>query len=142
MIGFSLPALKSITAGSQFIYRQAFESYDAQLGPFGVLASRLRAEHFLAQVLHESGGLLRLVENLNYTAERLVEVWPSRFPTLEAAEPFAHNAHALANQVYGGRMGNTDPEDGWRYLGRGLLQLTGRASYTKVGAALGIDLAV
>lgn len=135
-----LDALQSATPSAQQIYWQAFEGHYLQLRPYGILDSPLRSRHFLAQVLHETGGLRVLLENLNYSAERLCVVWPSRFPTLASALPFAHNPRALANKVYGGRMGNVEPNDGWRYIGRGLLQLTGRASYTKVGDALGIDL--
>lgn len=82
----------------------------------------------MAQVLHETGGLTVLVENMNYRAERIVQVWPSRFRTIEEATPYAHNPEKLANKVYGGRMGNTHPGDGWRFIGRGLLQITGRES--------------
>lgn len=140
----SRSALDAITPGAQEVYRQAFERFDAALEPFGILSTTngepLRAQHFLAQCLHETGGLRVLVENLNYSAPRLVKVWPSRFPTLEAASSFAHNPRALANRVYGGRMGNADPNDGWRYIGRGLLQLTGRSAYQSVGEALGLNL--
>jgi putative chitinase len=132
-------ALEAITPGAEALYRQAFEQPE-QLEPFGVLASKLRAEHFLAQVLHETGGLRALVENLNYSAQRLTEVWPGRFPSLAEALPFAHNSRALANKSYGGRMGNSGANDGWRFIGRGLLQLTGRDNYQRVGAALGLDL--
>lgn len=89
----------------------------------------LRQAAFLAQLSHESGRLTRLEEGLNYTALRLTQVWPRRFPTLEAAQPFANNPEALANNVYGGRMGNVQPGDGFRFRGRGLKQLTGRANY-------------
>jgi putative chitinase len=124
---------------AEVLYRQTFENVD-QLEPYGILRSALRLEHFLAQVLHETGGLRFLVENLNYSAQRLTEVWPARFPTLDAAQPFAHNSAALANKTYGGRMGNVSSNDGWRYIGRGLLQLTGRDNYARVGAALGVEL--
>jgi putative chitinase len=87
------------------------------------------AAMLLAQVGHESMGLTRLKESLWYSASRLCAVWPSRFPTLESAAPYAGNPEALANKVYGGRMGNTNPGDGWRYHGRGCIQLTGRSNY-------------
>lgn len=95
---------------------------------------------FLGQVLHESGHLERMEENLNYSAERMCVIWPSRFPSVGAAAPFARNPEALANKVYGGRLGNTSPGDGWKYRGRGLLQVTGRDNYTAVGKAIGVDL--
>lgn len=131
-------ALEAITPSVQVLYRQTFE-YVEQLQAFGILRNVRRAEHFLAQVLHETGGLRAIVENLNYSAQRLVEVWPARFPSLAEAMPFAHNSRALANKTYGGRMGNINPNDGWRFIGRGLVQLTGRENYARVGQVLGQD---
>ena len=96
--------------------------------------------HFVAQVLHESGGLGRLVENLNYSAERLCAVWPKRFPNPDRARPYARNPEGLANYVYGGRMGNIDPGDGWRYIGRGLIQITGRSNYELIAELTGMDV--
>ncbi|MBV9247503.1 MAG: protease, partial [Methylobacteriaceae bacterium] len=92
------------------------------------LATLLRVRHFLAQVAEETGGLRVLEEDLDYSAMRLMQVWPARFPTLATAEPYAHNPRRLADRVYGGRMGNTGPDDGWKYRGRGLLQTTGKAT--------------
>jgi len=97
-------------------------------------------DDFLGQILHESAGLTQFTENLNYSAERLCAVWPTRFPTLDSARPYAHNAEALANRVYGGRLGNTAPGDGWRYRGRTPIQLTGKDGYAHVGELMGIDL--
>lgn len=97
---------------------------------------------FLAQIIHESAGLTKLAENLNYSAKRLTEVWPSRFPTIESAQPFARNPEALANKVYGGRMGNTKPGDGWRFRGRSPIMVTGRDNYALVGRLMGQDLTV
>lgn len=96
--------------------------------------------HFVSQVLHESGGLRYLAENLNYSAERLCAVWPRRFPTADRARPYAHNPEKLANHVYGGRMGNTEPGDGWRYRGRGLIQITGRSNYALVQELTGLPV--
>ncbi len=96
--------------------------------------------HFLGQILHESAGLTRLAENLDYSAERLCQVWPRRFPTVNDARPFAHDPEALANHVYRGRMGNTEPGDGWRYRGRSPIQITGKAAYAHVGDLMGQDL--
>jgi putative chitinase len=121
-------------------YRQAFAAADAVLEPYGINESGLRLAHFMAQVLHETGTLTIQSESLYYKPERLMAVWPKRFPTLAAAEPYARNPEKLANLVYGGRMGNIDPGDGYKFIGRGLLQLTGRASYKKYGDLLGIDL--
>lgn len=94
----------------------------------------------LPQVLHETSMLTRMDENLSYTPERLCVVWPGRFPTLASALPYAHSPQKLANLVYGGRMGNCDTGDGFRYRGRGPLMLTGRAGYRLAGELVGQDL--
>jgi putative chitinase len=89
-----------------------------------------RVPEFLAQISVESSKLSRLQESLFYTTpERLMNVWPSRFPTRDIALQFVRQPQALANYVYQGRMGNVQPGDGWRFRGRGLKQLTGRANY-------------
>lgn len=92
----------------------------------------------MAQILHESGGLTIQFENLNYSAERLPKVWPRRFMPKGPLDPndFAHNPEKLANVVYGGRMGNSEPGDGYTYRGRGLLQLTGKESYREASTVL------
>lgn len=100
----------------------------------------LRVAHWLGQLSHESGGFTRLEENLNYSAERLMQVWPGRFPTYSLAQPYQHNSEALANKVYGKRLGNTEEGDGWRYRGGGWMQITGRDNYTRIGKAIGLDL--
>lgn len=103
--------------------------------------SPVRQAAFLAQVGHESGQLRRLVENLNYSAEALVRTWPNRF-TAQNAGAYARQPERIANRVYGGRMGNGQETsgDGWRYRGRGLIQLTGRDNYRRAGQALGLPL--
>ncbi|WP_448120096.1 glycoside hydrolase family 19 protein [Pseudomonas veronii] len=98
-----------------------------------------RAAAFIAQVGHESGQLTRLVENLNYSADGLMKTWPSRFDSVRATAA-ARNPEQIANIVYAGRMGNTAPGDGWKYRGRGLIQVTGKANYAVCGEALGLDL--
>ena len=105
------------------------------------ITTRLRIAALLAQLAHESG-LAPITENLNYSAERLRQVWPGRFPTLAAALPYAHNPERLANLVYAGRIGNGPPAsgDGWRFRGRGMIQLTGRANYRTYGKLTGFDL--
>lgn len=108
----------------------------------GQLSSVVRRRHFLAQTAEESGGLRVFQENLNYSARRLTEVWPTRFRTLAEAAPFARNPEALAERVYGGRkdLGNSQPGDGWRYRGMGPIQSTGRAWAERLTAILGTDL--
>jgi putative chitinase len=101
-----------------------------------------RAAAFLAQVAHESGEFSRLIENLSYSAARLCAVWPGRFPTIQAAQPYERNPERLANYVYAKRLGNGDTAsgDGWRFRGRGLIQLTGRGNYRSCGSALALPL--
>ncbi|RTL28037.1 MAG: glycoside hydrolase family 19 protein [Rhodocyclaceae bacterium] len=104
--------------------------------------TRDRICSFLAQTGHESGQFRNLVESLNYSAARLVKVWPKRFPTLDVATPYAQNEQKLGNFVYANRLGNGDVSsgDGFRYRGRGLIQLTGRSNYAAAGKAIGVDL--
>ena len=94
---------------------------------------------FLAQFGHETAGFTRFEENLNYSAERLMKVWPRRFPDMQVALLYANNPERLAEKVYGGRMGNDEPGDGWRYRGRGP-QLTGKNNYRKAGNLIGMNL--
>ena len=94
---------------------------------------------FLAQFGHETMGFTRFEENLNYSASRLMAVWPSRFPDLHTATLYAHNPEALANKVYGGRMWNNLPNDGWTYRGRGP-QLTGKHNYCRASVMVNINL--
>lgn len=95
----------------------------------------------LAQCSEETAGGLATEENLNYSASRLMQVWPSRFPSLAYAETYAHNPKALANNVYGGRGGNVSgSNDGWNFRGRGLIQLTFRDNYLRIGKVAGLDL--
>lgn len=90
-----------------------------------------RVAAFLAQCAHESAGFTAIKENLNYKAASLRKVFPKYFPTDELAEQYAHNQEAIANRVYGNRMGNGDEHsgDGYAYCGRGLIQLTGHDNY-------------
>lgn len=93
--------------------------------------------YILATVFHETGGKMQPVEeNLNYTtAAQIKRTWPSRFASTAAAQQFVRNPRGLANKVYGGRMGNNGPNDGWLYRGRGLAQITGKDNYKKFGIA-------
>lgn len=90
-----------------------------------------RIAAFLAQCIHESGGFEFLRENLNYKATSLVKVWPRHFPNLDIASQYERNPQKIANRAYANRMGNGPEEsgDGWRYCGRGLIQLTGKSNY-------------
>lgn len=105
------------------------------------ITSNLVIAHIMAQVSHECGAGLEVVENLNYSANRLMQVWPSRFPDIASATPYANNSRALANKVYNGRMGNQiGTDDGWNFRGRGATQTTGREGYSLLGSKLGLDL--
>src|SRR5215469_15945858 len=96
-------------------YLSAFAADQGVLDLFEISKSSLRVAHFIAQVMHESGGLTVYFECLNYSAERLPKVWPKRFQPTGPLDPveFAHNPEKLANEVYGGRMGNTRNADGY-----------------------------
>lgn len=100
----------------------------------------LRIAAFVGQCQHESGNFQLLQENLNYSADSLMRIWGSRFPTKEEADKYHRNPEKIANKVYGGRMGNTEDGDGWKYRGRGIKQLTGKENYRNCGNALGVDL--
>lgn len=109
---------------------------------FGIKSLAQRAS-FLGNVGHETGNLSVFDENLNYSAERLLVIWPKRFPTLTTTIGYARNPVALANKVYANRMGNGDEKsgDGWRYRGAGMLQLTGRENHFVCGKFFNIALA-
>jgi putative chitinase len=95
---------------------------------------------FIGQCMHESGGFKFLKENLNYSAKALMNTWPSRFPDMDTAEKYERQPEKIANKVYSGRMGNTEDGDGAKYIGRGLIQLTGKDNYKAFGEAIGEDL--
>jgi putative chitinase len=107
----------------------------------GIAAPRCVAA-FLGQCAFETGGFASYEENLNYSARRLCQVWPSRFPNIEAADACALRPEILANRVYANRMGNGDEAsgDGWRFHGRGLIQITGRAAYQRFAWAMNLTL--
>ena len=101
-----------------------------------------RQAAFIGQCGHESGNFKTLEENLHYSAKGLMATWHSRFPDETTADKYANNPEMIANKVYGGRadLGNTEDGDGWRFHGRGVIQLTGRANYKTCGDAIGVDL--
>ena len=98
-----------------------------------------RIAAFIAQCAHESASFTALHENLNYRSETLSKVWPKKFPA-SVAQQYAHKPEAIANRAYASRMGNGDEVsgDGWRYCGRGLIQLTGKDNYTAFADSIGI----
>ena len=129
----TLDQLARLAPQCSAVYRDAFGVGQPVLARYGISARRLRVVHFMAQVLHESGALTLQFENLRYSVEGLVKTWPRRFRPVGplAPEEYANNPEKLANEVYGGRMGNEGPGDGYLYRGRGLLQLTGKDSYAR-----------
>jgi putative chitinase len=109
-------------------------------GPiYGAINSRDRLADFLAQTANETGGYQVFTENLNYSAAALSRTWPSRF-TPDSAAQYARKPELIAQRVYGDRMGNLSPAEGWLFRGRGMLQLTGRANYEAADKRLGIGL--
>lgn len=119
-----------------------YASLIAAMEEFDILDASPRVAMFLAQIAHESAELSHLRENLNYSADGLRKTWPKRFPTAAMAQEYARNQVKIANTVYANRMGNGPPEsgDGWRFIGRGLIQVTGRSGYAACGKALDADL--
>jgi putative chitinase len=114
--------------------------FDSVLPRFGI-NTQLRKAHFLAQIAHESAGFKATTENLNYSDTALYNVFRKYFPTLESAKAYARQPERIANKVYANRMGNGDEAsgDGWKYRGRGLIQLTGKANYEAFSQAVGQD---
>jgi putative chitinase len=104
----------------------------------------LRLAHFLAQCGHESGGFKATQENLNYSAKGLMGIFKKYFPTQSLAEQYQRNPQKIASKVYGGRMGN-GPEstgEGFKFRGRGYIQLTGKENYTAFGKSINEDMTV
>lgn len=117
----------------------------SQLLPDYEINTPQRIAAFIAQCAHESGGFMTLKENLNYKPQTLRKIFPKYFPTDEIAQKYAslpNKQEAIANKVYANRMGNGPEEsgDGYRYCGRGLIQLTGKQNYSWFAASLGISV--
>lgn len=109
---------------------------------YDMFENKKRAAAFLAQIAHESGGFNAVVENLNYSTKGLMTTFKKYFPTEEIAKQYERQPEKIANRVYANRMKN-GPEssgDGWKFRGRGLIQLTGRDNYTRFSEGLGISL--
>jgi len=111
---------------------ETFEKYD--------ISTPKRQACFLGQTMHESMNYKATKENLNYSAKALMATWPSRFPSLDVAMQYERQPEKIASKVYVGRMGNESPEDAAAYIGRGLIQTTGKENYKHCGDALGVDL--
>lgn len=109
---------------------------------YDILETKERTAGFLAQIIHESAGFTAIKENLNYSADGLLKVFGKYFPTLEIAMAYARKPEKIANRVYANRMGNGNEEsgDGYKFCGRGLIQLTGKKNYTEFANGLGITL--
>jgi putative chitinase len=126
--------LAKLGIGAEWVdpLNETFEKYD--------ISTPKRQAAFIGQCMHESGGFKHLTENLNYSAKGLVATWPSRFPNEEYAEEYARKPERIAGKVYLGRMGNESAEDAAKYIGRGLIQLTGKENYANCGLGIGVDL--
>jgi putative chitinase len=113
----------------------------SQLLPDYEINTPQRIAAFIAQCAHESGNFIFLSENLNYKAESLVKIFHKYFPTIESTNGYAKNPEKIANKIYANRMGNGDElsGDGFKYRGRGLIQLTGKTNYTWFAASLEIS---
>ena len=141
MDGLTKDQLARIIPGNPYLdhwydaLSQALPDYD--------ITTPQRIAAFLAQCAHESGGFTSIKENLNYKAESLVKVFPKYFKSLAEANQYAKQPEKIANKIYGGRMGNGDEAsgDGFRYCGRGLIQITGKSNYQSFADSLGMDVA-
>ena len=116
------------------VLEQLLDDYD--------INTPLRVAHFVAQCAHESGNFVFIKENLNYKAASLQKIFSKYFPTAELAQQYAGRPEMIANRIYANRMGNGDEAsgEGWRYHGRGLIQLTGKDNYTFFAGSLDISV--
>ena len=140
---FTKAQLAQLLPGNQYVDHW-YEACVAILPEYEINTPQ-RVAAFIAQCAHESGGFKALKENLNYKAATLRKIFPKYFPTDEMAAQYAalpNKQEAIANLVYANRMGNGAPEtgDGYRYCGRGLIQLTGKDNYTWFAASLEIPV--
>jgi putative chitinase len=126
--------LKQLHIGPEWV-----DALNATFARFDI-STPLRQAAFIGQCGHECGGFKILEENLNYRGEALQKLWPKRFDA-QKAQMCARNPKLIANTVYSSRMGNRDESsgDGYRFRGRGCIQLTGHANYYHAGQALGVD---
>ena len=120
---------------------QYVDDLEDVLPKYGIAESKLRLAHFFSQVLHESGCMRYDMENLNYSAKALRAVFGKYFKTMRQAETYARQPEKIANRVYANRMGNGSEGsgDGWKFRGRGLIQLTGKNNYKAFATWIGDD---
>jgi putative chitinase len=137
---FDKKQLKEMIPRNPYV-NQWYDAISEILPEYGINTPQ-RVAAFLAQCAHESGGFVFLKENLNYKAPSLRKVFPKYFPDDATAAAYANKPEKIANRVYANRMGNGDESsgDGWRYCGRGLIQLTGKDNYTFFAASLDIPV--
>ena len=137
----STEQMKTILPRMNWGKAEAYLPYITTVLPKFGIDTLLRKAHFLAQVAHESGGLKYSQENLNYSVQGLRSVFGKYFRTTEIAETYARKPEKIASRVYADRMGNGNEAsgDGWKYRGRGLIQLTGKENYQKFGQDYNVD---
>jgi putative chitinase len=140
MIELTLNQLKQILPNNQYV--EHWHDALSKLLPDYEINTIQRIAAFIAQCSHESAGFTAIQENLNYRAESLMRVWPKYFPTIDIANAYAHKPEMIANRAYANRMGNGDEMsgDGWRYCGRGLIQLTGKSNYKAFADSLDMNI--
>lgn len=138
-MNLTIAQLKQMVTGMP--YADHWHSALTQLLPDYEINTPKRIAAFIAQCAHESGGFRFLSENLNYKAESLMKVFPKYFHDMDTARAYAKKPEKIANKIYANRMGNGDEAsgDGFRYRGRGLIQLTGKDNYTWFAASLEIS---
>lgn len=124
---------KELVKTARMFVKDKYYSYIEQYCEKYEINTVERTSHFLSQVNYESGYMNYIVENLNYSSKQLLKVFPKYFKTIDEAKEFEYKGEKIANKVYANRMGNGSEasEDGWKYRGRGLIQLTGKNNYLK-----------
>ena len=136
----TLDQFNKITGGKSKFSAEILKNLPAILEKYKI-NTVIRAAHFFAQVTHESGGFGVMTENLNYSADGLLKIFPKYF-SAESAASHARNPQMIANRVYANRLGNGDTasNEGWSYRGRGFIQLTGKDNYSKFALSIGKSL--
>lgn len=138
---FTLPMLQATAARGAKNLQEYVNAFNKACEPYA-LNTVLRKSHFISQISHESGGFVFVEEGLNYSADGLRKTFPKYFPDDATAQAYARQPEKIANRVYANRMGNGNEQsgDGWKYHGRGLIQLTGKENYTKFANAMKMSL--